>query len=492
MPPKGSKRSHPYNEVPRQSTRKQSVAKRRQNADPTQEASGNEAAGNQVAPEVIVNEPQPQPSTSQSVNQNVPDTSQSLINDSTASQSVSAPNDSRGSDSHHVDNSNVNLSVQQNSNVTRQEFNQLSDSMNSIKNMFNTFMATFKPGSNVPNVNDMSQSGQPQSQLPFGLPASVPISSPIVSQPSSTITRDPNMRAAVQVSANEQAANDIVQQAVQEHIRTVSDGRATGKNDTDRISYQLDRKIPQSVMQDIWEDRYVDLELLVDKKDNSDSPMVMKSVHSNEFGQVLQLVKAKQPKGIVDIAQWSKAFDVYISIYTRKYYHQTPNLLTYSHKVKELASKGGDFLRYDEEFRKARARFSSPWEVPDLELLVDCNQAGLHNQILKVITTLQNGGEIVTTNSQPFPSDPTPQKRFNKHPPGYCYTYHNNGRCGRTNCKFSHKCYNTGCNKTHSVFTCPLSPNSGLNDNVTDFPGSGNSTGTNTTTTSSSHSSSSR
>ena len=219
-------------------------------------------------------------------------------------------------------------------------------------------------------------------------------------------------------------------------------------------------------MQDIWDDKYVDLELLIDKKDNPDLPMVMKSMYTNELGQVLQFVKPKQPKGILDIAQWSRAFDVYISIYTKKFYNETSNLLTYSYKVKEVASKGGDFLRYDEEFRKARSRFGSPWEVPDLELLVDCNQAGLQNQILKVISTLQKGGEdpippTIIPNILPFPSDPTSPPQRPRHPSGSCYTYHSSGRCGRINCRFSHKCYNPGCNETHSVFTCPLSPNSG-------------------------------
>ena len=480
MPPK---RSQP--EATRQSARKKTKSAKQKEADQTQEASSNEVRGNQVAIQVLNNEPQP--STSQEgthvrestlPDNNIPATaSQSSANDDLSSSS--APSASSGvRDINHTG-------------VSRDEFNQLKDSMSSIKQMFSNFMATFKPSDNSSSQNVQVS----QSSLPFDPPVSVPINQPVTSQPSSQSSRDPNLPGPSTVNNSDQAANIIVNQAIQEHIRSVSGGKASGKSDTTRISYQLDRKIPQNIMQDIWDDKYVDLELLIDKKDNPDLPMVMKSTYSNELGQVLQFVKPKQPKGILDIAQWSRAFDVYISIYTKKYYNETSNLLTYSYKVKEVASKGGDFLRYDEEFRKARSRFGSPWEVPDLELLVDCNQAGLQNQILKVISTLQKGGEdpippTILPNILPFPSDPTSPPQLPRHPPGSCYTYHSKGRCGRINCRFSHKCYNPGCNETHSVFTCPLSPNSGTGP--VGPTGTGPNPTPSTTPTSSSHSNSTR
>ena len=494
MPPKGSKRSHPYKEGSRQSTRKKTPPARYQDENQAQEASVEEAIGNQVALEIPNDEPQP--STSQGVthsravasnvqNDNAPQVSSAVPsnvqNDNLPHTSSTAPQSARSGDSVSHVAADVPITIP--NAVSRDEFTQLKETMSSMKQMFTSFMASFKPNDN--SNHNIQHNNQPT--VPFGTPVSVPVNNPVTSQPVSQLNRDPNLPSNNPLPTNDQSANLIVNQALQEHIRSVSGGKATGKNDNDRISYQLDRKIPQSVIQDIWDDKYVDLELLVDKTDNPDLPMVMKPVNTPQLGQVLQLVKPKQPKGILDIAQWSRAFDIYISIYTRKYYNETANLLTYSHKVKELASKGGDFMRYDEEFRKARSRFGSPWEVPDLELLVDCNQAGLQNQILRVITALQKGGDPIPStlptntlplpsnpppntltlpsslpaNPLPFPFDPTSLPKRNRHPPGFCYTYHNSGRCGRLNCRFSHKCYNPGCNEAHSVFTCPQSPNSG-------------------------------
>ena len=485
MPPKGSKsRPHPYPEGTRKSTRKRVASTRLQEAVQTQEASDHEVIGNQGANQsgTVVVQPttshnngvDPQPSTSQGTGQQNPSTP--------PLSSVSSSSIQNNEPDSVVAIANNDPQPQVQPNVSRDEFNNLKESMNSMKQMFSTFMSTFQPSSSNNNADSQpSPAAGSAVHVPFGPPLSVPINNTITSQPVSQISSDSNIHRTFNVPSAEQAANDIVNRAVQEHVRAVSDGKATSKGESDRISYQLDRKIPQAVMRDIWDDKFVDLELLIDKEDNPDLPMVMKTVHSNELGQIVQLVKPKQPKGILDIAQWSRAFDVYMSIYTRKFYMETPNLLTYSHKVKELASKGGDFLRYDTEFRKARSRYGSPWEVPDLELLVDCNQAGLQHQILKVINTLKNGGEPIPTPiqsfptpsqpfptqsipapSQPFPSDHTSLPNLPRHPPGYCYTYHNRGRCGRTNCKFSHRCYNPGCNENHSVFTCPLSPNSGL------------------------------
>ena len=94
-------------------------------------------------------------------------------------------------------------------------------------------------------------------------------------------------------------------------------------------------------MQDIWEDKFIDLELLIDKKEDLASPMVLKSIQTDDMGEIVQLVKPKPPKGITNIDQWAHAFNVYMSMYTRKFVHETHNLLTYSTKIKELAAKGG-------------------------------------------------------------------------------------------------------------------------------------------------------
>lgn len=459
MGPKKSKTSaHPYNKAPRQSTRKT-----RRPVRP-----GEESEGEIVAPEpaqVNHDNPEPQPSTSQQ-GQHDRDTPQHI-------DIPEPPQNPIQVNSIPVPQPQV---VEQ---VSRNEFVQLRDSVTSMKDMFSSFMNRFSP--------QQSQSGQlPTNSIPFQQPPSVPVSQPIISQPSTSNNNDPNLPSSSNnLSVADFMANNILSQAVATHINSVSAEQAIGKPTTDKVSYQLDRKIPPSIMQDIWEDKYVDLEVLLDNKVDPDAPMVFKSVHTDEYGQIVQMVKPKQPKGIVSIQLWSYAFDIYMSVYTRKHKNETHNLLTYSNKVKEVASKGGDYLRYDEEFRKSRARYGTPWETPDLELLVECNQAGLQDQIIKILNSLNKSPASllpnIQTNNQSFlPTDNTPtpptqdQKvdtpRF-KHPPGACYTFHNSGRCGRANCRFSHLCYVSGCGQEHAVYSCPK--NNPTRTQPSKYPGPG-------------------
>ena len=296
----------------------------------------------------------------------------------------------------------------------------------------------------------------------------MPVEAPVViQQPRSNSASDVNLQnSQPTVMSTDQAASSLLSQALSAHVQNVSGDRIVGKG---AISYQLDRHISQQVMQDIWEDKYVDLELLIDKKDDPTSQVVLKSVQTYNLGELIQIVKPKPPKGINNIDQWSHAFNIYTSMYTRKYHLETHNLLTYAAKVRELASKGGDYIRYDEEFRRSRSRYGTPWEIPDLQLWVDCNQAGLQTQVVNIINSLNKTNSIKLPVQLPQNNDSDTPSGF-KHPNGACYTFHNKGRCGRSDCKFSHICYNKGCGKEHSVFTCSLSPGSGLSDNPITLP----------------------
>ena len=510
MPPKsapksGKKRPQPYSTGKRQSARQVTRAL-------SEETSGNQlqqGEGEQSRQQVnLINIPDTQNSTPRSVThdrasppvvQQQPMPS-SIPQPSTSSSVEPQPSTSRGQDPGLIISDTL---LQVTPSVSRNEFNQLKDSMSAMRSMMSDFMNKFtsNPGQ-ASQQNIPQQVNQPTHA--FQRPTSVPVdTSIIVQQPVSANNSDQNLSNLVSVPVNtDQAAASIVNQALSAHMQAVSGDKVTGKSSGEK-SRQLDRKISQSLMQDIWEDNYIDLELLLDKKDDPTIPMMLKPVQTDNFGEVLQVVKPKPPKGITNIEQWSYAFDIFVSMYTRKYVNETHNLLTYSNKIKELASKGGDFLRYDEEFRKSRSRYGTPWEQPDLELWVECNQAGLTNQVVNIINSLTKSSQFnlpfqvpppnqtfqVTPPDQTFRAPPitsdttaTPKSR---HPNGACYTFHNKGRCGRVACKFSHLCYNPGCGQSHSVFTCPKSPGSGLtSDYDTDpSPSSSRGRGTNNTPT---------
>ena len=479
MPPRRSKnRAHPYPTGARQSARRVILATR-------EETAGNEVQPghpDQVQQQVIpVPPPTVQNPTQQGVSHVRPPQSviQTLNNPVITTQPMPStshdepqPSTSRDSRGDFIPPSLLQTpQVQVSSNVSRNEFEQLKNSMSSMRSMLSDFMASFSNKQNTSQPSQVSDQLINQEPHAFQRPVSVPVNNPVIlQQPVPTNQFDNNLNLPQPSSSTtDDAATRIINQALAAHLQSVSANQASGKDSTDK-SRQLDRKIPQSLMNDIWEDKYVDLENLIDKKDDPTAPLVLKSIQTDNLGEIVQLVKHKQPKGITNIDQWSFAFDIYMSMYTRKFFHQTHNLLTYSNKIKELASQGGDFLRYDEEFRKSRARYGSPWELPDLELWVDCKQAGLTTQVINIINSLNKNPSInlpFQVPPTPFPNPTTtdsPDPPKSRHPNGACYTFHNKGRCGRASCKFSHLCYNPGCGQEHSVYVCPKSPGSGLSD----------------------------
>ena len=478
VPPKGSKvRPKPYSTRPRQSTRRVVLTPRAAAARADQQGDQGTISQQVTNPPVQVNQTsasQPLPPSRDSV----PVTRQpSTSNDNTNEEPQPSTSRDEPSTSHQIPIPQIQVE----SGVTRSEFQSLKDSMASMRSLFNDFMANFSANNNVvtPNVPIVQPVDHSHA---FQRPISVPVNDQvIIQQPASINSNDNNISNNISVPVNaEHAASSMINQAMAAHIQSVTGDRVTGKPPTDK-SRQLDRRIPPSVMQDIWEDKFIDLEILLDKQDDPTAPLALKTIQTQNFGEVLQVIKPKPPKGITNIDQWSFAFDIFMSMYTRKYFHETHNLLTYSNKIKELAQKGGDFLRYDVEFRKSRSRYGTPWEIPDLELWIDCKQAGLTNQVINIINSLNNNispnlsahpptqptsslPSIIPSLTTPISSLPSlnPDPNKFKHPSGACYTFHNKGRCGRVPCSYSHLCYNQGCNESHSVFTCPLSPNSGL------------------------------
>ena len=458
MPPKGSnKRPKPYEKEPRKSARQATKAARVTQAEERQESG--ELNSTQV---IAVPPPETHNNTAQS-GQHV--RAPSII----VSQPPSINEPQPGTSADSAGDSIPQLQTQVNTSVSRTEFQQLKDSMSSMRDMLSNFMGNFNPTRSNVNANPIHDMAvQPHA---FQRPPTVPVEAPIIlQQPQTSHPFDFNLPGPSQVPiSTDQAASNLVNQALAAHVQSVSGDKIGGKSDK---SYQLDRHIPQNLMQDIWEEKYVDLELLLDKKEDPTAPIMLKSIQSSQLGELIQVVKPKPPKGITNIDQWSHAFNIYTSMYTRKYTNQTHNLLTYASKIRELASKGGDYIRYDEEFRRSRARFGNPWEIPDIQLWVDCNQAGLQTQVVNIINSLNKSNNLTfqgptfqpPTTFQPPPTSDTPTNTKPKHPNGACYTFHNQGRCGRADCKFSHLCYNQGCGQSHSVYTCPKSPGSGLGD----------------------------
>ena len=308
------------------------------------------------------------------------------------------------------------------------------------------------------------------SQAPsINIPMTVPV-----------ISNNPVASPVIPIRFPPTSAEDAVQSAVNYHLSSiVNPGESFNKA---KVSYQVDRRIPDKILQLIWEDQYVDLTMMIPKDLDPEAPL---QLIQGKPGEPATWAPVKSTKFIENIAQWSDLFDTFVAAYSRKFPDQTPNLLTHKFNVTQLASDGADYLFYDVEFRKAHSKYGIPWENPDMQLWVKAANKGIQSSLALAIgshsssssfssSNTSNVSHNVKSSNQSF----RPSKGFGsgagnklRHPAGYCFHFHNK-RCGKTNCRFLHQCWMPGCGERHSVYKCPK-----LQNQSTKFNKSSNSPG---------------
>ena len=270
-----------------------------------------------------------------------------------------------------------------------------------------------------------------------------------------------------QVHANRQPINNQVEHMGAEHAvglivdqhidNMVDEAMGTGEIGTiAQVGRPLDLKVSDNLKQKIWANQYIDLNLLLDTTPTVNSALEVVSGQ----GEPLRLAPAKTPNKIMNLGQWCDAFLVFLTIYSRKYPHSTPELTSYIKIVKTLCHRGGNYLLYDREFRYLRQSNGLGWELhPTLWLECRDNSAKPANN-----TNRQN-------NSKPKANFRPSNAPKSQHPSGSCYAYHNTGQCNKPGCNFRHTCYIQGCTARtpHPVFKCPTKVNnntqSGRNNN---------------------------
>jgi hypothetical protein len=99
----------------------------------------------------------------------------------------------------------------------------------------------------------------------------------------------------------------------------------------------------------------------------------------------LLFVRSTDRDQIKSIAQWAKAFKVYIAIYTEKHPTETGNLMVYANTVQNTAEGCGEqaAFDYDEKFRRWRHHDPSacPWQHKNMHLYHEAVVAGLDHKI---------------------------------------------------------------------------------------------------------------
>ena len=252
-------------------------------------------------------------------------------------------------------------------------------------------------------------------------------------------------RSVVEATTSSQGfMTSQVNQAISNHLSTLID--PTGDSDLPgNLSTQdkpVDLKVPDKLKQQIWNNQYIDLALLLDPTLEKVKPNFQFVTDDNTDS--VHLATNKQPKQITSLGQWCSAFQIFITILCQKFPNQLPLLMTYMATIKNLSHKNGNYILYDQEFRYLRQTMNLPWNVTHSALWCDCRIPDNKNSS----SNKQNKSKTNTTQR--------PSNKTSEHPNGYCFRYHNYGKFGRKSCDFTHACYNKECNNAiHPIFKCP-------------------------------------
>ena len=180
--------------------------------------------------------------------------------------------------------------------------------------------------------------------------------------------------------------------------------------------------VPDSIKSKIWEGRYVDLALLVFRQD---------AALAFDVGQgegAAQLVVHQRAAGkIRAIAEWDRAFARFHAILIRVRPHLSEALIAHQQHVGKIAGVGGDWLTYDETYRRGVSEGAIKW------------------------------GRMMWRGSRGEPPrGGGPDGGFVQGPPpGYCFAYHRRGFCSLASCSWKHTC--PQCGARHPSKACQTS-----------------------------------
>ena len=106
---------------------------------------------------------------------------------------------------------------------------------------------------------------------------------------------------------------------------------------------------------------------------------------------IIKPVPKKKTNQPLDIKQWTKAFHLYMAIYTKAHPQEAPDLLHYLMVIESIAEENGDWRPYDETFRFERVESRAPWERLVSELYTYVTRKVVVNSSHTRAPTMENG-----------------------------------------------------------------------------------------------------
>ena len=194
---------------------------------------------------------------------------------------------------------------------------------------------------------------------------------PNISQPMPPmLTVDPRVPEGLSVQPDVMAASRIVGTGTtiipgEQHEQQLS----LPPNLLFKKSNPIGTRVSQKVKDKIITDQYVDMATLIDHSQATDhSSHSQGEMFIQVADNIIKPVPKKKATQPLDIKQWTKAFHLYMAIYTKAHPQEAPNLLHYLMVIESIAEENGDWRAYDETFRFERAESRAPWERLDSEL----------------------------------------------------------------------------------------------------------------------------
>jgi hypothetical protein len=123
------------------------------------------------------------------------------------------------------------------------------------------------------------------------------------------------------------------------------------------VSYRdPSRVFPERIKDKIWSDQFIDFADLI-RNEKIQPP-------AHVIGDISILVNHRHKSPVKSYKQWISCFHKFVAVYCRK---KEPGGCPYAirrHRGGHSRQRGGgDFIKYDEEFRKFRAMHPYPWDI---------------------------------------------------------------------------------------------------------------------------------
>ena len=209
-------------------------------------------------------------------------------------------------------------------------------------------------------------------------------------------------------------------------------------------SLSIHSHVPQKTRLKIWSDEFVDISSLLPEVSLVPQEMTLTVRPGGNDGGPSVCVTPKPKSESRTFYSWSKAFDIFCSVYLLKPGNtmQATKLFQYRHIIRNLMERGGDWRGYDESFRTMRAVEGWEWDEMHSQLWLMAAQQPIPKLAPQVRTPFLGRGAGLRI------------------APTRCNAYNNRGSCPYNPCKYRHLC--RICGGAHPAIKCPTRKRSSI------------------------------